>query len=244
MTATARVASAGDSAVVVRLGNEISQAMLDGVMSTLRALDALRAPGVLDVVPGYASVMVIFEPEIVTPQEIRQAISLALSSARSTAGSSAGSASASPSAALPVEIPVLYDPEDPAIGPDLLALAASASLTPADVIRLHTAPVYRCHLLGFRPGFPFLGGLDPRLHSPRLSTPRLQVAAGSVGIGGRQTGIYPQSGPGGWRIIGRTPLRLFDPQRPRPFLVAPGDAVKLVAIDRAAFQQLAGQPTS
>jgi inhibitor of KinA len=132
-----------------------------------------------------------------------------------------------------VEIPVLYDPE---VAPDLQALAEEKGLTVEALVALHTAPDYRCYLLGFRPGFPFLGGLDPRLVAARLPSPRPRVPAGSIGIGGRQTGVYPVDSPGGWRLIGRTPLPLFDPARADPFLVYAGDTVRFVAIDRAAFE--------
>jgi inhibitor of KinA len=231
---TWRVAAAGDSAVIVRLGDEISEAMLDRVLATVAALDHRRIPGVLDVVPGYASVMVGFDPLTTCAQEIRQQIGLALALATAPPGAAAGAAS------LPtlVQIPVFYDPE---VAPDLEALAAEKGLPVAALIERHSRPTYRCHLLGFRPGFPFLGGLDPQLASARLATPRVRVAAGSVAIGGRQTGIYPLAGPGGWRIVGRTPATLFDPGRARPFLVAAGDRVKLTPIDRAAFLALGGR---
>jgi KipI family sensor histidine kinase inhibitor len=125
-----------------------------------------------------------------------------------------------------VEIPVRYGSEH---GPDLAALAAHAGLGEDDVIARHCAGEYRVAMLGFSPGFPYLLGLDPLLAMPRLDTPRTRVAAGSVGIGGAQTGIYPQAGPGGWRIIGRTALALFDPLHDPPTLLAPGDRVRFIA---------------
>jgi inhibitor of KinA len=226
-----RVAAAGDSAVILRSADEISEAMLERVMATVAALDARRIRGLRDVVPGYASVMVVFDPLATSAQEIRQEIALAL--AMAPAGTP-GAASAAPT----VEIPVFYDPE---VAPDLVALAGEKGLPIAGLVDRHCRPTYRCHLLGFRPGFPFLGGLDPQLDSARLATPRVRVAAGSVGIGGRQTGIYPLAGPGGWRIVGRTPSVLFDPARLRPFLVAAGVRVKLIPIDRADFLARGGQ---
>ncbi len=133
---------------------------------------------------------------------------------------------------------MLYHPD---VAEDLLALAASKALTPEALIALHTGPLYRCHMLGFRPGFPFLGGLDPVLATPRLATPRLSVPAGAVAVAGRQTGIYPGRGPGGWRLIGRTPLVIFDPSRADPFLIHAGDQVSFVAIDRAQYLALEKQ---
>jgi inhibitor of KinA len=225
-----RAAAAGDSAVIIRLDDEISEPTLDRVLAVMAALDDRRIPGVLDVVPGYASVLVGFDPLITSAREIRQEIALALAAP-------ADPAAGSETVPTLVQIPVLYDPE---VAPDLVALAAERGLPVAALIDRHSRPTYRCHLLGFRPGFPFLGGLDPLLASARLATPRLRVAAGSVAIGGRQTGIYPLAGPGGWRIVGRTPVTLFDPGRARPFLVAAGDRVKLTPIDRAAFLALGG----
>jgi inhibitor of KinA len=136
-----------------------------------------------------------------------------------------------------VEIPVLYDP---LVAPDLEALAAEKGLSVHDLAAAHASGVYWCALLGFRPGFPFLGGLDRRLHAARLATPRVRVAAGSVGIGGQQTGVYPVESPGGWRLIGRTPVRLFTPEHADPFLVHPGDAVRFVAVDADRYQALGG----
>jgi inhibitor of KinA len=207
------VAPAGDQAFVVRLGDRIDPALGDQVLALLHRLDAERPPGVVDVVPGYASILVIHDGH---PDEVRRWLSAAL----------ATSDVAEAPAPRRVELPVVYD------GPDLPALAEEQALSVEEVIALHSAPVYRCYLLGFRPGFPFLGGLDPRLAAPRLATPRVRVPAGSVGIGGRQTGVYPVDSPGGWRLIGRTDARLFDPGRADPFLVHAGDTVVFKAVTR------------
>jgi KipI family sensor histidine kinase inhibitor len=128
--------------------------------------------------------------------------------------------------AAPVHISVTYGGAD---GPDLASVAAFASCSEEDVIRLHTENVYRVYMLGFLPGFAYLGSVDPRIAMPRLGTPRLRVPAGSVGIAGAQTGIYPSEMPGGWRIIGRTSIKLFDPTRDEPSMLKAGDRVKFVA---------------
>jgi inhibitor of KinA len=135
----------------------------------------------------------------------------------------------------PVSIPVCYD-ED--LGPDLPAVAAFAGLGPADVIRLHAGATYRVFMLGFVPGFAYMGIVDDRIAIPRHATPRVRVPAGSVGIAGVQTGIYPAETPGGWQLIGRTPLAPFDPDRPEPFLLKAGDAVRFRPIDRDEFERL------
>jgi inhibitor of KinA len=110
-----------------------------------------------------------------------------------------------------------------------------------ELIALHTAPEYLVYMLGFRPGFPFLGGLDPRLFSPRLATPRVAVPAGSVGIGGQQTGVYPVRSPGGWRLLGRTPLRIFSPEVDPPFALSAGDRLRFVSIPEARYRELGGE---
>jgi KipI family sensor histidine kinase inhibitor len=126
-----------------------------------------------------------------------------------------------------VEIPVVYGGES---GPDLMLVAEHAGMSPDEVILRHSAADYPVYMMGFTPGFPYLGGMDPRLAVPRLDTPRSRVPAGSVGIAGEQTGIYPLDSPGGWRIIGRTPLRLFDLEADPPCLLAPGDEVRFIPV--------------
>jgi KipI family sensor histidine kinase inhibitor len=137
-----------------------------------------------------------------------------------------------------IEIPVRYGGR---FGDDIIGAASELGLAPSELIARHSAPLYTVAMIGFAPGFPYLSGLDPALALPRLATPRTRVPAGSVGIGGAQTGIYPRESPGGWRLIGRTPLTLFDPQRATPSLLAPGDRVRFVAIDDDAFARLAAQ---
>ena len=137
-----------------------------------------------------------------------------------------------------IEIPVCYGA---GFGEDFDAVAIELGLAPTELIARHSAPLYTVAMIGFAPGFPYLSGLDPTLALPRLATPRTRVPAGSVGIGGAQTGIYPRESPGGWRLIGRTPLTLFDPQRAAPSLLAPGDRVRFVAIDDDAFARLKTQ---
>lgn len=139
-----------------------------------------------------------------------------------------------------VHIPVCYTAE---FGPDLVRVAAHGQLSIAELIRRHTQPDYLIYMLGFLPGFAYLGGLDPQLAMPRLASPRAAIPAGSVGIAGEQTGMYPFTSPGGWQLIGRTPLRLFDPERERPLLYQAGDYIHFEAIDEATFARLADDPT-
>jgi inhibitor of KinA len=217
---------AGDSALVLRLGESIDPAINDRVLAALGALDRAPMPGVVDLVPGYASLMVVYDPARTSAAEVEAWMTSALAGAAAVRLERRR-----------VEIPVLYDP---AVAPDLEPLAQEKGLSVADLVALHAGASYRCYFVGFRPGFPFLGGLDARLFSARLPTPRLRVPAGAVGIGGQQTGVYPVASPGGWRLIGRTPLRLFDAERAEPCAVRAGDEVAFVPIDRARYLALGG----
>jgi len=134
-----------------------------------------------------------------------------------------------------VDIPVCYGGR---FGPDLDFVAEHNRLSPEEVIRIHTAQPYPIYAVGFAPGFCYLGGLDPRLHTPRLPTPRTRVAAGSVGIAEAQTGVYPADSPGGWRLIGQTPLTLFNPLKTDPFLYQAGDQIRFVPVSQADFDRL------
>lgn len=182
-----------------------------------------------DLVPAYTSLAVFFDPERIDADAARAWI----------AAQDAGDGPEAPASPRVVEIPVRYGG---AFGEDLDAAAAELGLTPDTLAARHRAPLYTVAMIGFAPGFPYLGGLDPGLALPRLVTPRTRVPAGSVGIGGAQTGIYPRESPGGWRLIGRTPLTLFDPRRAAPSLLAPGDRVRFVAIDDDAFARLTHAP--
>jgi inhibitor of KinA len=218
--------AAGDAGLMIRLAGGISPQLSDRIFALLAALNARRARGWIDLVPGYASILIVLDPLLTTPAAAATVAKRALHAAADNDV---------PPVARRIEIPVLYHPD---VAPDLEALAQEKSWTVPTLIDRHTAPLYRCHMLGFRPGFPFLGGLDPQLATPRLATPRLSVPVGAVAVAGQQTGIYPSGGPGGWRIIGRTPLVLFDPARPDPFLIHAGDHVAFVPIDRARFDAL------
>jgi inhibitor of KinA len=230
---TPLISPLGDQAFRVQFAaaEEIDRGRGEEVLAAVGRLDAGRPPGVIDVVPGYASLLVIYDPMQADPAEVEAWL------AERVAAAAPGPAPAGRR----IEIPVFYDP---LVAADLEELATDKRLTVAELIALHSGVNYRCFLLGFRPGFPFLGGLDARLFAARLATPRLRVPAGSVAIGGQQTGIYPVASPGGWRVIGRTPLRLFDSGRADPFLVQAGDEVVFRAIDRERFLALGGNLTS
>jgi len=215
----------GDTAYLIELDGALDAALLARVRGLAAALRADTLKGVVEIVPAFGSVGVIYEPERVpTPQGelpwrvVREWLERHLA-AKSTATK----------ARKPREhvVPVCYGGE---YGPDLEAVAKAAKLDVEAVVKLHAGAVYEVAALGFAPGFPYLLGLPKALEMPRRSTPRTQVAAGSVGIGGRQTGIYPRATPGGWQVIGRTGLTLFDPLAAEPVLMAAGDRVRLLAV--------------
>jgi inhibitor of KinA len=214
----------GDQAILVRFGAEISPELHARVRSALAALDGDRPPWVVDVVPAYASVLVVYDLARVEPDEVRAWLGRGLAALPETAP-----------AARRVTVPVWYDPE---VAPDLEDVALEKGLTPVELVALHTGREVLVYMLGFRPGFPYMGTTDERIAVERLATPRLTVPAGSVALAGRQTGIYPVASPGGWRIVGRTPWRLFDPGRAEPFRLLPGDLVRFEAINRRRFLEL------
>lgn len=208
------------------LGSRISETTGAGVAALEQAVQRARLPGVTETVPAFASLLVRYDPLRTDYGSVSAALrSLA---AEITAGSA--------QAGRTVDIPVCYGG---AYGEDLPDVARHAGLTEEEVIRLHSGRTYRIYMLGFLPGFPYLGGLDERLFTPRLPTPRTRIPAGSVGIGGEQTGIYPMESPGGWRLIGRTPLCLFAPGRKLPY--AAGDSIRFVPIDAREFERIAAR---
>jgi KipI family sensor histidine kinase inhibitor len=211
-------APCGDSALLVTLGDRIDLALNRRVHALAARLSADPLPGLVAAVPGYAALLVHYDPLLLDYDRV---LAWAQAQARRV--------QAADDDALPpprrVEVPTLYGGEH---GPDLDFVAAHCGLPPEEVVRRHIARDYPVYLIGFAPGFPYLGGLDESIAAPRLPSPRLKVPAGSVGIAGAQTGIYSVDSPGGWQLIGWTPLKLFDPARQPASLLAPGDLVRFV----------------
>ncbi|HET7126032.1 MAG TPA: 5-oxoprolinase subunit PxpB [Lysobacter sp.] len=214
----------GEDALLLRLGDGIDAETNARVHALTARIASARPPWLRDLVPAYASLALFVDAESFPGSD--DPLASAESWLRTLPADDLDSTS--PHGKLH-DIAVHYGSEH---GPDLDAVAEHAGLSPRDVIELHAAGEYRVAMLGFAPGFPYLLGLDPRIAMPRLPTPRPRVEAGSVGIGGAQAGIYPRSGPGGWRIIGRTDAMLFDPARNPPSLLAPGDRVRFVPTGR------------
>ena len=210
-----RIVLASDHALLVAFGEEISPENSRQVLGLLTALRSRAVPGVLNLHPAYASLLVRFDPLRIRVAELRETVEESV----------AGLARVPLPEPRLVEILVRYGGEH---GPDLGEVARHCGLTEDEVVRRHAAGDYEVAFLGFTPGFPYLAGLDPALAVPRLATPRKRVPAGSVAIGGSQTGIYPLPSPGGWRVIGWTPASLFDPEREPVSLVRMGDRVVFV----------------
>lgn len=210
-------ALAGDSAVLVYLGDRQDFAINRQVHALARALLLNPIDGFIETVPGYSSLMVVFDPLKLKLKTIQDWVIKNLKAAHESLEIPQN----------PVRIPVVYGGE---FGPDLEFVAAHNHLSVQEVIVIHASAVYSVQFLGFLPGFPYLGGMEPSVAAPRLETPRPLIRTGSVGIAGGQTGIYPLDSPGGWRIIGWTPVKLFDINRSQPALLKPGDLVQLISV--------------
>ena len=231
-----RVIDASDSSMLVVFGDEISrdlnrrviQLFHDLQKSDLQKNTLPKSAGrrIRNLHPAYASLLIDFDPLLLPPAELRARI-------RELTGQSG----VAPAEALrqAIEIPVCYGGE---LGPDLPDVAEHTGFSPEEVIARHSSAEYTVYFIGFSPGFPYMGGLPAALETPRLKTPRTSVAAGSVGIGGSQTGLYPMQWSGGWRLIGRTHMRMFDPERNPPSRLQPGDLVKFTPIPRENFDAM------
>jgi inhibitor of KinA len=226
----------GDSALIVRVVDEFHpETSLNAVLAALRHLETAAIPGVIELAPAYTTLGVFFDPTRIEPANPDDSPFDILTTRIQSILNASAFENESESVAPVVEIPVCYDLE---FAPDLADVAQNAGLAEDEVLRRHSGANYRVSCVGFTPGFPFLSGLPVELATPRRATPRKEIPAGSVGIGGGQTGIYPRKSPGGWNLIGRTPLRLFDVEREPPALFRAGDQVRLRKISREEFHSL------
>ena len=221
-----RLLRVGDASVVVEFERKIDPAVNARALAVGAAIRAARHPGVLDVVESYCSVTVAFDP-------LRTAVEPLIANLEAAAGCEPVAGAE----AHEVTLPVCYGGGH---GPDLGAVAAFAGCSEAQVVALHAGAAYRVYMLGFLPGFAYMGSVDSRIAAPRRSRPRLRVPAGAVGIAGFQTGVYPLEAPGGWNLIGRCPVRTFDLEARRPFLLQPGCTVRFAAITDAEYRRSEG----
>lgn len=225
-----KVSALSDRSAVIALGNTIDEGLNRKVLSMEAWMRNHPFPGLLDLVPAYSSLTILYDPSVLQAQckkgqAVFELVQEKLEEAWRQAGETHGVESRL------VSIPVCYDPE---FGPDLTEMAILKNLSVAEIIHLHSSIEYRVYMLGFLPGFAYMGKVDEKLVMPRRSQPR-EVVAGSVGIAGWQTGIYPLPSPGGWQIIGRTPLKLFDQKNEPPVLLAAGDRVRFDPISKEEF---------
>lgn len=234
----------GDAAIAAVSAPYIDPAVSDIVIRVAASLRALRSPGVRDIVESYCAVTVHFDPLRVDLPALVDALTGAVERATAGADPSDGpggddvvsrGSDANRTKSRLHTIPVCYGEQ---YGPDLEEMAGQTGLAPDEIVRRHTAETYRVYMLGFLPGFAYLGTVPRELAVGRRPTPRLRVPAGSVGIAGRQTGIYPLAAPGGWQLIGRTPVTVFDPERAETFLFHPGDGVRFEAVSAGVYDEL------
>ena len=221
----------GEGALTVHLGDGIDPAINRRVTALQGAIDSAGLRGITDLIPAYADLTVCYDCTVISAKALQRQLRRLLDSL-SVAGQDRRRV---------FRLPVCYGGD---YGPDLDFVCHHSGLSAQEVIALHSQPDYLIYMLGFLPGFAYLGGLDPRLHTPRLDSPRTCIPAGSVGIGGAQTGIYPLASPGGWRIIGRTPVRPYDPDRESPILYAAGDYLRFVPITPQEFSLIETQVES
>ena len=220
-----RILTAGDSSLLIEFGKELSPEVNQRIAATVQLMKEQHIEGVVDVIPAFCSLLVNYDPRVARDEKMRKRLE----------GLVRMDIKVGERKRKVFEVPVAYGGE---YGPDLGAIAQHAGLSEEQVIAIHSSRDYLIYMLGFLPGFCYLGGLDERIHTPRLSNPRLKIRAGSVGIGGSQTGIYPLDSPGGWQLMGMTPVKTYDPGRETPILVEAGNYIRFVPVDEAEYQRI------
>lgn len=223
--ADTRILTAGDSALLVEFGKEISPEINQRISAVVQLMKEQHIEGLVDMIPAFCSLLINYDPRVISYEEIRERVERLI---KVDIKSENGKKKV-------FEIPVCYGGE---YGPDLANIAAHAGLSEEEVIEIHSSQDYLIYMLGFLPGFTYLGGLDERIHTPRLANPRIKINAGSVGIGGSQTGIYPVDSPGGWQLMGMTPVKTYDPERETPILVEAGDYIRFVPISEEEYKRI------
>jgi inhibitor of KinA len=218
----------GDSAIIIKAGNEISEDIHRVVRKLLILIEKEHIDGVIDFIPSYNELMICYDPSIISYLKLLGILS----------NFESGVETVELPRSSVIHIPVLYGGES---GPDLQEVADFNNLSTGEVVNIHSSSKYLVYMLGFTPGFCYLGGMDQRIATPRKKTPRLKIQAGAVGIADKQTGIYPIESPGGWQLIGCTPVRLFDPGKKPEFLFEAGDHIQFYRISGDEFKDIAGK---
>lgn len=217
--------TAGDKALTIEYGDEISEDISNKVRSMMVALESNEIEGIIEVVPTYRSLMIHYDALIIGYDDLIKELKLLEDKLEDIS-------LAEPEV---IEIPTVYGGE---YGPDIENVAKHNGITVEEVIKIHSSKEYLIYMLGFTPGFPYLGGMDEKIATPRLKEPRTKIDKGSVGIAGSQTGIYPIDSPGGWQLIGRTPLKLYEPNREVPILLKAGNYIKFVPISKNQYKTI------
>ncbi len=220
-----RILTAGDSALLIEFGKEINPETNRKITALVQLMREQHIEGIVDVIPAFCSLLINYDPRVLSYEELKERMEHLLKMETKIEATRKRI----------FEIPVCYGGE---YGPDIENIVEHAGLSVEEVIKIHSSKDYLIYMLGFLPGFTYLGGLDERIHTPRLASPRLKIRAGSVGIGGSQTGIYPLDSPGGWQLMGMTPVRTYDPERQTPILVEAGDYIRFIPIDEEEFLRI------
>lgn len=223
-----KILTAGDSSILLEFGKEISPQINARITALVRLMKEQEIEGVVDLIPSFCALLINYDPRVISYGRMKKRLEKLLKLEFQTGVS----------AARIFEIPVCYGGE---YGPDLDNIAALAKMEPEEVIQIHASKDYLIYMLGFLPGFSYLGGLNERIHTPRLANPRIKIPAGSVGIGGSQTGIYPLDSPGGWQLLGLTPVKTYDPDREIPILFEAGDYIRFVPITDEKYKEIKAQ---
>lgn len=224
----AKILTAGDSALLIEFEQKIAPEINAQITAFVHLLKEQHIEGVTDLIPAFASLLINYDPRVIGYKDLKARIEELLKIEVSEEASEARV----------FEIPVCYGGE---YGPDIANIAENAGLSEQEVIDIHCSKDYLIYMLGFLPGFVYLGGLDERIHTPRLANPRISIPAGSVGIAASQTGIYPLNSPGGWQLLGMTPVKTYDPERETPILVEAGDYIRFVPVTEEEFLNIKKQ---
>lgn len=216
---------AGDKSLVMEFGNNISPEINTKIRSMVTAIDESEFHGIEEVIPTYRSILIIYNPLIIDYQDIIDKLKKMETHLNDTSNNEVRI----------IELPTVYGGE---YGPDIEFVAKHNNLTIEEVIEIHSSTDYLLYMLGFTPGFGYLGGMSEKIETPRLQVPRTKIPAGSIGIAGKQTGIYPIDSPGGWQLIGRTPVKLYDPLAEPPVLLNAGDYIRFIPIDEEKYLEI------
>jgi len=224
----ARILTVGDSSILVEFGKEITPETNARIATMVKLVKVQQIEGIVDMIPSFCALLINYDSRVISYDKLKKRLEDVLKL----------DAEATSSVTNVFEIPVCYGGK---YGPDMSNLEEHSGLSEKEIIEIHSGSDYLIYMLGFLPGFSYLGGLDERIHIPRLASPRIKIPAGSVGIGGAQTGIYPLDSPGGWQLLGQTPVKTYDPERETPILFEAGDYIRFVQVSEEKYLEIEKQ---